>query len=211
MKKIEVRGTQQHSGYVFNGTCPHCGRVASFESIPNSVDLHINPNHILGHRRCPNRECNGYIFCGMIDNGTEFVTFPRQRIDFDKSSIPAKIVGHLEEAITTHAEGCFTASAMMIRRAIEEVCHDKEAKGEVLKDRIKALRDKVTLPERLFTGIDNLRLLGNDAAHVDAKDYDNIGKDETSIGIQLAKEILKSIYQLDDLVAKLEALKVKTP
>jgi hypothetical protein len=52
-----------------------------------------------------------------------------------------------------------------------------------------------------------LKALGNDAAHIEAKDYDNIGRDEAEDGISLAKEILKSLYQLRGLVDRLRARK----
>lgn len=58
--------------------------------------------------------------------------------------------------------------------------------------------------------LDSLRLLGNDAAHVAAKNYNGVGRDEVEAAVDLTKEILKAIYQYNDLLAKLNALK-KTP
>ena len=55
--------------------------------------------------------------------------------------------------------------------------------------------------------MDELRLLGNDAAHVEAKTYADVSSEETSAAIELTKEILKAVYQLDDLVKRLQALK----
>ncbi len=55
--------------------------------------------------------------------------------------------------------------------------------------------------------MDELRLLGNDAAHIEAKTYDAIGKEETEVALTLTKEILKGVYQLDELVNRLKALK----
>jgi hypothetical protein len=52
-----------------------------------------------------------------------------------------------------------------------------------------------------------LRLLGNDAAHVEAKTYDSVGSEEIEAGIELTKEILKAVYQLNDLLSRLRALK----
>jgi len=54
---------------------------------------------------------------------------------------------------------------------------------------------------------DELRLLGNDAAHVEAKAYDAIGSAEAALAIELAKELLKAVYQYSALVTKLKALK----
>ena len=95
----------------------------------------------------------------------------------------------------------------MIRRTLEELCEDKGANGANLKERIAALRANVVLPSELFAAMDELRLLGNDAAHIEAKVYDSIGKEEVDLGLLLTKEILKAVYQLDDLVKRLQALK----
>jgi len=97
----------------------------------------------------------------------------------------------------------------MIRRCLEEICEDRSAAGKDLKERITALRTKAILPSELFEAMDELRILGNDAAHVEAKVYDDIGEQQVAVGIELTKEILKAIYQLDSLVKKIQALKVK--
>ena len=49
--------------------------------------------------------------------------------------------------------------------------------------------------------------MGNDAAHLEAKTYDEIGQEEIEVALELTKEILKAVYQLDSLVKKLRALK----
>jgi hypothetical protein len=59
------------------------------------------------------------------------------------------------------------------------------------------------------TQLDELRILGNDAAHVEAKVYGDVGEPQVSIALELTKEILKATYQLDTLVKKIQALKGK--
>jgi hypothetical protein len=49
--------------------------------------------------------------------------------------------------------------------------------------------------------------LGNDAAHIKSKDYDKVGKQEGEVALELTKEILKAVYQYDDLLGRLQALK----
>jgi len=95
----------------------------------------------------------------------------------------------------------------MVRRTLEELCDDKASKGDNLKKRIENLQGNVLLPKELFEAMDELRLLGNDAAHIESKDYDNIGSDEVEIAIELTKEILKGVYQMDTLLSKLKGLK----
>jgi hypothetical protein len=84
---------------------------------------------------------------------------------------------------------------------------EKKATCNTLKDRISSLQATVVLPKELFVALDDLRLLGNDAAHIEAKTYSSIGADEVDIGIELTKEVLKAVYQLDDILARLRALK----
>lgn len=128
-------------------------------------------------------------------------------IDFDASDLPAALVTTLKEAVSCHAAGAYRAAAMMVRRLLEEICEDSSASGDNLHSRLKDLRTKIILPAELFDAMSELKALGNDAAHVEAKEYDNIGKDESADSIELAKEILKARYQLRNLLARLQARK----
>lgn len=63
------------------------------------------------------------------------------------------------------------------------------------------------MPKELIEAADEVRLLGNDAAHLEARIYDEIGKEEVEAAIDLTKEILKAVYQLSNLVDRLRALR----
>ena len=95
----------------------------------------------------------------------------------------------------------------MVRRVLEELCADRGATGRDLKTRLSNLGDNIVVPKELLEAADELRLLGNDAAHIEAKSYDNIGKDEAELAIELAKELLKAVYQYANLVSRLRSLK----
>lgn len=77
--------------------------------------------------------------------------------------------------------------------------------GKDLHARLITLKTKITLPEELFDAMGELKALGNDAARITAKNYTNIGEDESEDSIELAKEILKARYQLKGLVDRLRA------
>jgi hypothetical protein len=134
-------------------------------------------------------------------------SYPPERIDFDPKNIPTPIAKTFTEAVACRAEGLHVAAAIMIRRTLEELCEDKSAQGATLKARIASLQGNVVLPKSLLDALDDLRLLGNDAAHIEAKTFDSIGDDELDVAIELTKEILKSVYQLDELLNRLRALK----
>jgi hypothetical protein len=76
-----------------------------------------------------------------------------------------------------------------------------------LHTRLVALKGKIILPQDLFEAMFELKALGNDAAHIEAKAYNTIGTDEAGDSIELAKEILKALYQLKGLVSRLQARK----
>jgi hypothetical protein len=135
------------------------------------------------------------------------VSYPPELIDFDSTDIPQPIVATLEEALTCHAHACYRAAAMMVRRTLEELCHDRGAQGRDLKARIKDLETTVTLAKDLMDGLDELRVLGNDAAHIESRDYDQIGQKEVELAVRVTKVVLQSVYQQAALVRELKALK----
>ncbi len=191
--------------------CPSCRRLGTFEHLLVQ-DIRTGNDLLCGQRRCPNSSCFGHLFFIInLRSGRLIATYPVERLDFDASHIADTVVSAFEEAITNHANQCYISASIMVRKTLEELCADQEAKGKNLKERIKALGEKAIIPAQLFKGLDNLRLLGNDAAHVDAKVYKDIGKEEVEIGIEFAKEVLKAVYQYAGLLEKMETLKDKPP
>jgi hypothetical protein len=54
-----------------------------------------------------------------------------------------------------------------------------------------------------------LRLLGNDAAHIESNVYDKIEREEVEVGIEFTTEVLKGVYQMSALLARLRGLQVR--
>jgi Domain of unknown function (DUF4145) len=190
-----------------NARCPGCGQLGTFQVLmDNSHDFVLDNNLRIGERRCPNTTCRTILF--VVWQGADLSkTYPALRIDFDKTNIPAGIVSALEESITCHANECFTSAAIMVRKTLEELCRERGAQGNDLKARIRDLGTKIVLPKELLEGLDDLRLLGNDAAHIESREYDRVGEEEVGIGIEFAKEVLKAAYQYSALLTKLRGLK----
>ena len=197
-----------------NLRCPFCRHIGAFQGIHGSTDVawvgaeaSTSAQFSSGVRACPNPKCGHLVFVVLRRGGNLITSYPPEIIDFDASNLPPRILETLEEAIKAHGAGCFKASALMVRRVLEELCRDKNATGDNLKTRLMALGSNIFIPQELLSAADGLRLLGNDAAHVEAKAYDNIGHDEATLAIELAKELLKAVYQYSSLVTKLKALK----
>lgn len=199
------------SGYAsISVRCPSCRQQGIF--VPFSakdVQFRVNrESFTLGQRYCPDLNCKTHIFFVWSNNRqTINATYPPEHIDFDASGVPTGVAGALQEAITCHANQCYIAAAIMVRKTLEMLCDAQNAEGTDLKKRIKALEESMLMPKALISGLNNLRLLGNDAAHVDAREYSEIGQQELEIAIAVTKEVLKAVYQYDVLIERLEALK----
>ncbi|MCI0727863.1 MAG: DUF4145 domain-containing protein [Chloroflexi bacterium] len=204
-----------------NLRCPRCGKRGTFEPAQDVPDMTFaipvdKPNTVkpvsAGHRFCPDKECKTHIFFVIDDTNNQLlVSYPAERIDFDTRNIPASLVSAFEEAITCHANQCFVASAIMVRKTLELLCLEQGASGKDLHARIQDLRSKVLLPKELLDGLDELRLLGNDAAHIESKTYNNIGREELEVAIEFTKEVLKAVYQYQALLDRIKALKAASP
>ena len=216
---------QSSAPSIVNLNCPTCRRAGAFHGYEKCLDVIWGPtarpvkggggvNYTsfwrAGMRKCPNTDCGALTFILIDGTNDHIVAYPPEVIDFDATDLPPKILASLEEAISCHAAGAYKACALMVRRVLEELCEDKKATGNNLKARIESLKSVAIIPGELLVAADELRILGNDAAHVEAKDYDAIGQVEAKLAIELAKELLKAVYQYTSLVAQLKALK-KTP
>lgn len=197
--------------------CPHCGHFGTFIPIAgHDIHTYFNSQHgeqitnYLGIRKCPNEKCKGHLF--FIANSAReiLMTSPSETIPFDKENIPQKVLNAFEESIKCHSNFCFIASAIMIRKTLEEICIDRGATGKNLFKKLEDLGSKILIPQELLRGMNELRLLGNDAAHIEAQTFSEIGKEEIEVSLEFAKEILKAVYQYENLLQKLKKLKDKT-
>lgn len=218
-KQLHVNGgTTPYPAKVHNLRCPYCGKEGAFHGFEKATDITWQQsekdatgrtfayNIFIGMRQCPNMECRGVVFVSSRD-GILKDTYPAEVLDFDSSSLPEGVKSCLEEAVKCHAHGCYKASALMVRRTLEELCAEQGATGGNLEKRIEALQDKIVIPGALFTAMHELRFLGNDAAHIEAREYDEVGEPQTRIAIRLTQEFLKATYQLGDLLSELKSLK----
>ncbi len=190
--------------------CPHCRSQGTFEPMNECRDLQgqFGPNQPggAGLRRCPHPNCFGLVLVFRNDQGHLIASLPPEIVDFDPSEIPPEVQASFEEALTCHAYECYRAAALMVRRTLEEICREREVDGGNLAERLEALSQKLAVPKELFDAAHALRLLGNDAAHIDARTYDQVGRDEIKLALDLAKEIMKATYQYAALLGRLQDL-----
>jgi hypothetical protein len=202
--KINASNPQNYQGLVVSLRCPHCGKLGTLGLV--GQDLLLNEGVMTGQRRCPDPACFGHVF--VVAKGNALIaSYPPSRIEFDASNIPELVRGTFEQALDCHAHGLHVAAAIMVRRTLEEICSDRGATGDNLKARLRDLRSKIVLPAELLDGMDELRLLGNDAAHVEALTFNQVSKPELDIAIEFTREVLKALYQYSSLLQKIRSLK----
>lgn len=205
-----------HPSLTVNFRCPHCLNNGAFQAVSQGYQYFKRVGDNSGKklqaviRLCPNQSCKGIVFTLGEMNGEKLIVLPPELIDFDADHLPHRLLETLKEAIACQSVGAYRAAAMMVRRLLEEICDDSDAYGNNLYARLEALKEKITLPNELFDAMGELKALGNDAAHVEAKNYSQIGQGEAADSIELAKEILKARYQLKGLVERLRARKIDT-
>jgi hypothetical protein len=191
--------------------CPDCRQGVTTESVgQDSHASHADGGELYwGARKCPTPHCGALLLISYKGGQqlTNLVFYPAETLDFDAAKLPDRVRETLEEAVKCHAQQCYTAAAIMVRKTLEELCADREAEGKTLYDRIEALGKKIILPGAMLIALHDLRLLGNDAAHLEARIYDEIGRDEVEAAVEVTKEILKATYQYEDILGRLAALK----
>lgn len=212
--KTATIGAVSSNDIIVKMRCPSCRQRGTFDTLQKQdaqiVDGEKRP-YAFGQRRCPDPVCHAHVFFVYDMTAHNIVAaYPAETIDFDSSGLPSLVLQAFKEAVVCHANNCYVAAAIMVRKTLEELCRDRGAAGKNLKDKISDLRSKVILPKELMDGLDDLRLLGNDAAHIESTEYENVGSDEVEISIEITKEVLKAVYQYSALLGKLQKLKRTT-
>ncbi len=231
MSKYAVAHITPFGGETFRGrheekipfaiTCPYCSSFGTFQNAFQSKLVFENfvthfPDHsasrssdshtFVSAHMCPNPKCRGVVLVCSF-NGFLIEYSPKSDFAIHIAHVPDEIYYTFKEALRCYNSGCYRATALMVRRVLEEVCEESGAGGRTLHDRMSVLRGKVILPPELFEVIHELKALGNDAAHVDARNYEKIGEEEARISLELVAEILKARYEVQSLVDRIRSRK----
>jgi len=115
------------------------------------------------------------------------------------SSVPTTVMHDYEDAkkVEKISPGAFV---VLIRKALERLCIDKNAKGYDLKDKLDNLAEKGLIPETLSRMSHAVRLLGNVGAHADEI---SITADEASIIHEFFIAIIEYVYIAPDKINSL--------
>jgi hypothetical protein len=173
---------------------------------PLSEDTVIGHNTFISVRRCTNDECRGVVFYYRGREGN-VKTLPYRSIDGSKADIPSGVRNALEEATICHFSGCYVAAAIMIRRALAEICDNAGIADGDLSQRLTSLGQTLVIPSELLAGLRDLPMLGDAALSSESAIYRTVSREAVQVGIDCVQAILKALYEYNTLVGRLEALK----
>ncbi len=117
--------------------------------------------------------------------------------------IPPSIHTDFEEALKCFGVGAFRATGVMARRALQGCCLDKGAKKGKLREQIDWLFQQRIITKDLNGWADEVRLVGNDAAHPQKPGEDKpIIKDDAKVILDLLTQFTNVLYVAPAIAAE---------
>ena len=162
--------------------CSYCNATVKGEIVASYVDE--NPHDWIDSTqytlcKCP--QCSSpilasqeYDFTGNeMEWGLPNKIYPSNQFHINPV-IPEKLRKALVECIQCYKSNSYTATVIMCRRAIEGFCSIKGVEEKTLDKSIKKLKDDGVINEQLYEWANQLRLVGNEAAHNIDSEFSNL-------------------------------------
>jgi len=198
-------------------TCFHCGNTGLLKYIGKThwensdVGYDYNGNEIyynlIEHEdwhlfECP--VCNKpvliseYALDAVDEQPTYSVEYPT--IAVPRDGVPKEIYMAFESAVKTKGID-YEICLLSLRRVLEMICKEKEAKGNTLEKKIDDLIEKKVLPRMIGEACWIIRQMGNDAAHADKVDVFGVEVDQV---IGYVATIIDYLYSMPFRVSKMK-------
>lgn len=188
-------------------TCPHCGVFAEFvlrhpwdENHPTQGRRH------LGAWTCTS--CK-YPITGARDpaNNEPAQWWPREARTREYPDVPDHIAEDASEAYVCFSVGAIKASVVMARRAVQAMAVNKGATPKkTLFAQIDELAEKEVITPSMKDVAHEIRLTGNEGAHVDAEPVEplaDLTSDEAEDVLAFMDTLLEHVYQVPARVERL--------
>ena len=194
--------------------CGHCGNVAQMEVLGTVNDTHVETDEddnylyeagtiyeILKCPACKKVNIVSYVWWDGIETDEEIEYKPLYPLDKDiPQGLPMKILNAYKAAERVKNIDV-NAYAILMRRLLELVCIDRNAKGKTLATMLKDLSSKNEIPEKLVDVAIGLKNFGNVGAHAKIGE---LSQEELPILSALITAILEYIYSAPYLASSAE-------
>ena len=149
----------------------------------------------IGDVRCTN--CGAYLTNIVIENGELKKTPIHKSLALHRiQGTPDALMSDLIEAQRCHAAGIYNASVVMCRRALEQLCIDKQAEGHTLHDKLKSLTEQGILSREISDSSNEIKYFGNCGAHSENDLLGGIIEKDASEVLEICLHIVKHIYEV---------------
>jgi hypothetical protein len=108
-------------------------------------------------------------------------------------AVPRKLRRAFEEARTCFDAKAYTATAVMVRRALEGTCADQGSTKRTLAESLKELQAKGKIDGVLAEWAELLRVVGNEGAHFTG---DEVSSEDAEDALEFAEALLDHLYVL---------------
>lgn len=204
--------------------CPYCGQERQFNAKGN-VSLELPQGcQTLAHGTPVRFDvyayqcvmCGGLLMAEIKRSGSYTLggserTYPSW-IPKRMEGLPDAVASCLHEAQMCFSVGAWNATAVLVRRAVEECCREKGAKKWKLEQKIDELAATNVITSQLRDWAHEVRFIGNDGAHgskstktadPSKQDYDefeptviplDVTEEDAKAAIAFADELFKYVY-----------------
>ena len=177
--------------------CPHChARHVSSQTLFNqrlkqsdaSIEWHIH--------RCLNRKCEGLVLYEITNEGDGRI-FPFHAYELNATAtVPSAIIEDFQEAGVCLGAGCFKASLVMSRRALQRCLKAQGCTQNRLVDAIDhAIRNSI-LRKAFQTLAEEIRQYGNLGAHPDDDQLESATRESAYQVLEFVRLLVHEFYEV---------------
>lgn len=169
--------------------CPWCSNFSNVDAF-GPVPMGAGRQHAAHVLVCQNPRCG--LASLLLTNGVANPDsiYPNPQATYEAPGVPEAIAEDFEEALGCQAAGFVLGAAVVGRRVLQSALVDKGAQKYNLVDQINEIGDDV-LPKLLKIASQQVRLIGNDAAHLR-----EVSNEDAAALISFVQQVLYQMYTL---------------
>ncbi|WP_327091914.1 DUF4145 domain-containing protein [Nonomuraea sp. NBC_01738] len=188
-------------GAKFDVDCPGCGR-ASLAREPDAPHKVFLPAELRPYALALCQSCHQVLLLLSGEPGPDLdpddlparpapVLWPAPGREIGEQ-VPAPVRRELIDARAGLRSGSPSAAILHVRRVLEAVCADHGVTGRTLFHALRELRHRGLIDGRLLSWAEELRELGNEAAHL--RGAGPLGRQEAAGAVELAEALVDYLY-----------------
>jgi len=154
-----------------------------------------------GEVKC--RHCEAFMLIELINGQLKDSPTLIDKKVINIPDVPENINDDLREAQVCFNVSAYKACVVMCRRAIEQICDDKDAQGKSLFDKIEFLLKQNIISQDIYSIFTQIRRFGNYGAHPQDDLLNGIDQYESSKIVEISMHLARHIYHISATIKRL--------